>query len=531
MHLTDGLSQLQTIVFLMFASAILIGLAQKLRISYPIALVLGGVAISFLPAQKPIDIDPSLLLFIVLPPIIYYAAFGIQFREFIRNWRQIFSLALGLVVVTTLVIGVLFKWLFPQFSWALAFAFGAIVSPPDTAAATAILKHFKISNRLLTILEGESLVNDATALVLYRLAVIAILAGTFSFTQGALEFIKVAAGGVGSGILLGIFLQDFSRRYLEPVVGVVFSFTIPYISFMIADYFGFSGVLTVLTVGLIGARVLHTHQSSLRRVIGYATWDIFIILMNCFVFILIGLKLGAISAELSPSEMLLYCGYAALIAIAMVLVRMIWVYTQKGPAYMRALNNPHPNYACTQVLREGAVIGWAGMRGIVSLTAVLSLPIVLTNGEPLEGRDVAIFLTFAVIFITLVIPGLTLPALIRWLEIDHSAPHVGVNRVAKQLGKTAQDELDKMNTAQELNEEEYNFLHTYFLLQRLILTMSTHAHKKLHNLETARQRVLKIQKNHLLEMWKNQEIDDVMLSHLEQQLDVEETHMSRAELK
>lgn len=531
MQITESLSHLQTLVLLMFASAILVGLAQKLRIPYPIALVLGGVAISFLPAQKTIDIDPNLLLFIVLPPIIYYAAFGIQFQEFIRNWRQIFSLALGLVVVTTLVVGMLFKWLFPQYSWALAFAFGAIVSPPDTAAASSILKRFKISNRLLTILEGESLVNDATALVLYRLTVVAILTGTFSFAEGALEFIKVAAGGVGAGILLGLALQEFSRRFLEPVVGVVFSFTIPYISFMIADHFGFSGVLTVLTVGLIGARVLHTHQSSLRRVIGYATWDIFIILMNCFVFILIGLKIGAISNVLTPSEMLLYSAYAALIALAMVIVRLIWVYTQKGPAYMRALNNPEPSYACTQVLREGAVIGWAGMRGIVSLTAALSLPLILANGEPLEGRNIAIFLTFAVIFITLLIPGFTLPALIRWLKIEHAAPHVGVNRVAKVLGKTAQDELDQMSEAQELNEEEYNFLHTYFLLQRLILTMSTHTHKKLHNLETARHRVLKAQKNHLLEMWKKQEIDDVMLSHLEQQLDVEETHMSRAELK
>lgn len=523
MH-TEALASLQTLVFLMFAATILVGLAQKLRIPYPIALVLGGVAIGFLPFHEPVIFDPNLLLVIVLPPIIYYAAFGISFREFVRNWREIFSLALGLVVVTTLVVGLLFKWLFPQYPWALAFAFGAIVSPPDAAAATAILKRFKISNRLLTILEGESLVNDASALVLYRLAVVALLSGTFSLGEGAFEFVKVATGGILLGLILGLLIQEFSRRYLEPVVGVVFSFTIPYVTFILADYLGVSGVLTVVTVGLIGSRVLHNHASSLRRVLGYATWDIFIILMNCFVFILIGLQLRSLSQTITPTEMAVYGGYALLMATVMLFVRMVWVFGQKASSYVHALSSTHSDKARSQVLGEAGIVGWAGMRGIVSLTAALALPFT-------EGRDVAIFMTFIIILITLLLPGLTLPALIRWLNIDHSAPHLGVHRVAKHLGKVAQAELDEMMAAQELNEEEYSFLHTYFLLQRLILTMSTHAHKKLHNLEMGRHKVLRAQKRHLLEMWKNQEIDDVLLTHLEQQLDVEETHIARAELK
>lgn len=532
MYESTSLYTMQTIVLLMFAATILVGIAQKLRIPYPIALVLGGAAISFLPpAQQPITYDPNLLLVIVLPPIIYSAAFGIAFREFTRNWRTIFSLALGLVVVTTVVIGVLFKWLFPDYPWALAFAFGAIVSPPDAAAATAVLKRFQISSRLLTILEGESLVNDATALVLYRLAVIAILSGTFSLAEGAFEFVKIGSGGIALGVVLGFAIQKFSSRYLEPVVGVVFSFIIPYITFIFANYLGVSGVLAVVTVGLIGSRVIHSHHSSLRRVLGYATWDIFVILMNCFVFILIGLQMHTLVQEMSNAEIIRYVGYAVLITAVMLMVRMAWVYAQKGPDYLRALGNPHPNRACSQVLKEAGVIGWSGMRGIVSLTAALALPFVLPDGTPLEGREIAIFMTFMVILITLLLPGLTLPSLIHWLKIDHAAPHFGVHRVAKQLGKVAQDTLDELQAAQTINEEEYNFLHTYFLLQRLILTMSSHTHKKLHNLETARHKVIHAQRAHLLEMWNQQQIDDVLLTHLEQQLDVEETHIARAELK
>lgn len=530
MH-NDTLATLQTLVLLMFASAILVGFAQKLRIPYPIALVLGGVGIGFLPAHEGITFDPNLLLMIVLPPIIYYAAFGISFREFMRNWKDIFSLTLGLVVVTTVVVGMLFKWLFPEYPWSLAFAFGAIVSPPDAAAATSILKRFKISNRLLTILEGESLVNDATALVLYRLAVVALLSGTFSLAEGAMDFVKVVSGGVAVGLFLGVALQEFSRRYLEPVVGVVFSFTIPYITWLLADSLHFSGVLAVVTVGLIGSRLLHSHHSSLRRILGYATWDIFIILLNCFVFILIGLQLRVFAKHMSFDQMLLYTGYGLLIALAMVLVRMGWVYTQKGFAYLRALRAPHPDRACTQVLKEAAVIGWAGMRGIVSLTAALALPYFLPDGTPIEGRNVVIFMTFVVILVTLLVPGLTLPALIKTLRIDHTPEHLGVHRVAKHLGQVAEEQLTQMRATEEINDEEYGFLHTYFLLQRLILTMSTHTHKKLYNLDQGRNKVIQAQRRHLLEMWKNQEIDDLLLTHLEQQLDVEETHIARAQLK
>lgn len=216
------MENLEIIFFLLLAAVLLVGVAQKIHVPYPIILVIGGAAISFIPGINHIYFNPNLVLMIFLPPILYYSAFDISFHEFQRNWKNIFSLALGLVALTTLVVGIVFHWMFPQFPWALAFAFGAIVSPPDAIAVTSILKRFAINSRLVTLLEGESLINDASAIVIYKLAIVALLTGSLSFSGGILQFFYVVIGGILIGITLGFVFQVFSRRYLEPVLGVVF---------------------------------------------------------------------------------------------------------------------------------------------------------------------------------------------------------------------------------------------------------------------------------------------------------------------
>lgn len=521
----------QTFILLMFAGVILVGMAQKIHIPYPIALVLGGAAIGFIPNLPPINFDPHLILVVVLPPVLYYAAFGISYREFKKNWRDIFSLALGLVFVSTFVIGLIFKMLFPEFSWALAFAFGAIVSPPDAAAATTILKRFSISPRLLSILEGESLINDASALVLYRLAVAALLSGVFSFTDGSLEFFKVVSGGLFIGFALGYLIQRFSRRYLEPILGAVFSFTIPYITYIIADIMGVSGVLAVVTNGLMGAQLLRTHHSSLRRILAFATWDIFIILLNCFVFILIGLQLRTVTAVMSASELVLYAAYALMITFAMIIIRIVWVYAKSGIDYLKALRNPKSSTICPVILRDAALIGWSGMRGIVSFAAALALPLTYTNGIPIEGRNEVIFITFVVILMTLLIPGFTLSPLIRWLKIHHHSDFQALRRVRKQLAKIADEHLQRVHALEMISDEEFEYLAAYFNLQTQILEITTSMEKTAQNLESARVEVLQAQRRKLLEIWEKQEIDDKLLTLLEHELDVEEIHNARAELK
>lgn len=520
----------QTFIILMFVAAIIVSISQKMEISYPIGLVIGGAAMGFMPFNHDIDFDPNLILIIVLPPILYYASFGISFREFMHNWREILSLALGLVVLTTLVIGLLFKWLFPEFSWALAFAFGAIISPPDAVAATTILKRFKINNRLLTILEGESLINDASAIVLYRMAVAALLSGIFSLFEGSIYFVKSVSGGLAVGFIFGYLVQNFSRHYLVPVVAVVFSITIPYITYIIADSMGFSGVLAVVVCGLMGAKIVLRHHSSLRRILGYITWDIYVIFLNCFVFVLIGLQLSTLTRTMTVHQLVVYTAYAFLITFTMLLIRMAWVYAKSSIEYVKALSKPKSHVICPQILRESALIGWSGMRGIVSLAAALALPYTLPDGAPLEGRNELIFITFVVILLTLVIPGLTLAPFIRWLNIPQQNDEKEEYQIKKRLTSIAEKKIKQLHHTKKINDEEADFLTTHFNLQLRQIELTSSEKTKLQSLEHAKGLVIKAQRKELLKIWELTDIDDKLLLRIEQELDLEEISLARAEL-
>lgn len=523
------MEKFQVIVILMCIAVILVGVAKKLQIPYPLALVLGGAVLGFIPQFGGIPFDPNMLLKVVLPPILYYGAFWMSIHEFETNWRAIFSLAFGLVIATTCVTGVLIKWLLPHCSWSLAFAFGAIVSPPDAAAATSVLKRFPLGSRLTTILEGESLVNDASALVLYRLAIIAILSGGFSVMEAGFEFTKIVTGGIAVGLLTGLILQTFSRFILQPIVAVVFSFTIPYLTYTIADSFGFSGVLAVVINGLIGARLVIEHASSARRVFGVATWDVIAILFNCFVFILLGSQLNAVTKSMTTDQMLTYSFYGLLVTLTMIVVRMVWVYLKHTIYYLRVRNDPKLREECKQMLSEDAILGWAGMRGIVSLTAALAIPITLPNGDILACRDDVIFIVFTVIMLTLLIPGLTLPMLIRWLNLRptldaHDAPQARV-----VLGGAVEEEVQSLIETKLLTEEEGGFLIEYFSARARVLDASYERDTVLP-LELARRKILRKQRNIVIKLWCAGKIDDKLMSLLERELDLEEVQTARVEI-
>lgn len=525
------MENLNIIFFLLLSAVLLVGIAQKIHLPYPIILILGGAAISFIPGINNISFNPSLVLLIFLPPILYYTAFGISFREFQLNWKSIFSLALGLVIFTTVVVAVIFKWMFPQFSWALAFAFGAIISPPDAIAVTSILKRFDINPRLITLLEGESLINDASAIVIYKIAVVALMTGSLSLNEGGYYFFHGAIGGVFVGFILGFLFQMFSKNYLEPVLGVVFSFTIPYVTYIVADILDVSGVLAVVVNGLIGARILHTHHSPLRRVLGYAVWDVLIILLNCLVFILIGLQIKTIAEKMSVNQIFIYSAFALLIAIAMCVVRMIWVYGRTAILYVHAKQFRDSSRICPQILRESAVISWAGMRGIVSLAVALALPLNFPDGTPLDGRSEVIFITFVVIFITLLVPGLTLPSLIKWLKLDPINKEGYEKNIRYQLAIHAKETILSLLESKTINESEYRVLKSYFHLQHKVLEQAYDFKGNLSNIESARRKIIHYQRSKLIELKKIHEIDDQLLSHLENELDMLETHMARAQLK
>lgn len=525
------MDSLQTLFVLVFAAVLLIGIAQRLRIPYPIVLVVAGAIIGFIPGLEVINFDSNTLLLIVLPPILYYAAFGIPFREFKKNWKSIFSLALGLVICSTIVIAVFFKYLFPQFSWPLAFTFGAIVSPPDAVAATTILKRFAINPRLISILEGESLVNDASAIILYKFSVASILIGSFSFIASGVAFLHLAIGGILLGLVLGFLFQFFSKYYLEPVIGVLFSFCIPYITYILASLLHVSGVLAVVVNGLIGSRLVHIHRSSLRRVLGFATWDIFTIFLNCFIFILIGLELKIITQAMSDKEMLLYTLYSFGIFIALIAVRMLWIYTHIFVSNLNWNKNDKKREKNKWILAEAFIIAWSGMRGIVSLALALALPFTLINGSLLEGRDEVIFMTFVVILLTLIIPGLSLSKVILWMKLQHHNQWDDESKAREELAKVVEKNLLHLRNQEKINATEFELLKSYFISQHQVLEIyHSGSDTQMESLEMARIEVIKSQRHKLLELWKQQEIDDKLLSHLENELDLVEVHIARADL-
>ncbi len=509
------MSHFQVAIFLISAAILLVGFAQKMRIPYPTALIIGGGIMGFVPGIHSFFFNPNLILVLVLPPILYYGAFWVSYHEFKKNMLEIFSLAFGLVIATTFIVAIVFKWLFPEVSWALAFVFGAIISPPDAISAVTILKRFSISPRLLAILEGESLINDASALLLYKIGVIALLSGHFSWSETSLEFIKIVMGGLLVGIVTGYVIQNFSSRFLTPVAGVMFSFAIPYIIYLFADGIGVSGVLAVVINGLILSHVFIKHPTSFRRVVSVIVWDVFIISLNCFVFILIGFQLRAALQYLTIIQMGQYTLYAFIITLVMIAIRMIWVFLMYSIHYLFIYRDVKSTAYYKEVLREGTIVGWAGMRGIISLTIVLALPIDLPGAI---DRNIIVFITFMVILFTLLIPGLSLAKIIKLLKIQYFQDTSLEQRCRDKLLKIAQREIV---SSSELEEEEKSFLLNYFNTRNHLFSnlFSIQTHK----IERRRLEILQSQRKFLLQLYKRGEIDNKTLKILELELDSEES--------
>lgn len=406
---------IELVFLLLIAGTVLALVARRIGIPYPILLVVGGLVLGFVPGLPRITLDPELVFLLFLPPILFAAGYFTSIRDFKANLRPIGLLAVGLVLFTTVAVAVVAHALVPELGWAAAFALGAIVAPPDAVAATAIFQRLGVPRRIVTILEGESLINDATALVAYRFAVVAALTGAFSLGEAAVSFVVAAIGGVAVGLVLGGAVRWASARVNDPVFSTVITFLAPAGAYLPAELLGLSGVLAAVTGGLVMGRSASTNGSSELRIAGEASWSVLLFLINAFVFILIGFQLPVALEGLggrSPAELV---GLAIAISATVIVARIVWVFPatylpRRLSARIRA-RDPYPP------LRNVALVSWAGMRGVVSLAAALALPLTLPSGEPFPERNLLIFLTFAVILATLVGQGLSLPIVIRRLGI------------------------------------------------------------------------------------------------------------------
>lgn len=316
----------ELVVALLLCAVALAWLAGRWKVPYPIVLTLGGIALSLIPHLPKLPLDPNLVLVIFLPPILYPAAFMTSWRDFSRAIGPISLLAIGLVIVTTLIVGVALKWLVPDIPWAAAFAFGAIISPPDAVAATAILGTMKLSRRTVTILEGESLVNDATGLVLYKFAVAAALSGTFSIASASGQFILVAAGGVLVGMVVGYLFVLLHKHLHDPLIEIMLSLTLPYTAYLLAENLHLSGVLAVVAAGLVRARHAPEVFSPQTRLLGRSVWQLIVFVLNSLIFIMIGLQLPETLAALGNRSLAQLLGWGLTVSLVAMAVRMAWVY-------------------------------------------------------------------------------------------------------------------------------------------------------------------------------------------------------------
>jgi Na+/H+ antiporter len=385
-------------------------LARLVRVPYPILLVLGGLVLGFVPGMPNVELPPELILVAFLPPLLYWSGFFATPRDLRADARTISLLAVGLVLATAAAVAVVAHAMVDEMTWPAAFALGAIVSPTDPLAASAIGRRLGVPRRLLNVLEGESLVNDATALVAYRIAVAAAVSGGFVAWQAGLRFVVTAAGGVAVGLLVGWLVAELRRRLDDPVVEIVVSVFTGYAAYLPAELLDVSGVLAAVTAGLYVGWRAPTVSSASTRLLGYSFWEVLVYLANAVLFILVGLQLQPILEDLSGTAVAVLVGQGALISAVVVAVRLGWGFSVP---YLVRLIDRRPSQAMRRVgARERLLLGWSGMRGAVSLAAALALPL----DFPL--RNLILFLTFSVILATLVVQGLTLPALIRGLRLE-----------------------------------------------------------------------------------------------------------------
>jgi monovalent cation/hydrogen antiporter len=403
------------ILGLLVAVGGLSALARLLKVPYPILLVLAGTAVGFLPGLPDVRLDPDVVLVVFLPPLLYGSAIFANFNDLRANLRGLTLSTVGLVLATMCAVAVAAHQLVAGMSWEAAFVLGAIVSPTDPLAATTVMRRLDAPRRIVSAIEGEGLFNDATALVAYKVAVTAVVAGSFSLADAGLEFVLSAAGGVAIGLAAGVLLGEIRRRTADTQVNVTLSLLTGYAAFIPADAIGASGILAVVTAGIyMGIRapaILPTRP----RLQGYFVWEIFDFVVNTILFVLVGLQLRTIVDGLDGYSATTLAGYALAVSAVVAGIRLVWFFTV--PYLIRALDRRPSQLARRASPAWRLVLAWSGMRGAVSLAIALALPLSVDGGGAFPQRDLIIFLTFAVIFSTLVVQGLTLPLLLRRLGI------------------------------------------------------------------------------------------------------------------
>ena len=506
--------------------AVVIGvvlLGRRIKIPYPIALVLGGLGISLIPGLPPVRIDPDIIFLVFLPPLLFAAAWFTSVHDLKANARPVFLLAVGLVLFTTVAVGFAVHALIPEIPLAAAFALGAIVSPPDAVAATSIAKRIGLPKRIVVILEGESLVNDATGLVALRFAVAATASGTFSIGKAGLEFVWVVVGGVVLGLVVGLLFERLVRWLKDELLLITLSLLVPYVAYLPAERLHVSGVLAAVTAGLYGGWKAPEIISASVRLSAGAVWDLFVFVLNCVVFVLIGLQLPEVRAGLGHHSLGELAWYGFITSVIVIVVRPLWVFPSAWLARCKKsirARDPLPPW------QHITIVSWCGMRGVVSLAAALALPVNFPE------RDLVVFLAFCVILATLVVQGLSLPFLVRWLGVkeEHNGEHEKQTRLKlahaalahlNQLGEKISTNEQALRRVTDLYEERVRHLTDD---TADVLGWSDDRHRIV---ETRRlwRAAIAAERRELIQLRGQARVDEELLHRLEREMDLEEMRL------
>ena len=521
--------QLIVFLFLLFCVSLLSVVATKIKVPYPILLVLAGLVIWLIPGMPSLEMDPDVVFFIFLPPLLYAAAWQTSWNEFWKWKRSILLLAFGLVIFTSVIVAYVSVHLIPGFTLALGFLLGGIISPPDAVAATSVMQGLKVPKRLSTILEGESLINDASSLIIYRFAIASILTGMFSFGHASGQFILVSLMGIVIGLVIANILY-LVHQYVPttPSVDTAITLISPYLCYLAAEYYHFSGVLSVVSAGLFlswRSDEIFNYQSRLQAT---NVWEALIFILNGMVFILIGLQLPVIIKDLDGFTLGQATGFGMAISLLVVVVRMIWIFPA---AYL-------PYYLSKRIRKKEtlphwkAVVlaGWSGMRGVVSLAAALALPLTMTNGTAFPFRNTILFITFCVILMTLVVQGLTLPMLIKFFKIpDPDNLEEEEKKLRMYLSYSAIEFIESNYAQEDATRDALHHIKTKFekridqIQRRMVAAdLSHHSEDVFREFNKLQLHMIDFERKELKTMRRKNQNSEEVLRKLEYELDLEE---------
>jgi monovalent cation/hydrogen antiporter len=513
---------------LLVSIAALAVLAGVLRVPYPITLVLGGSVIGFLPGVPTVELNPDIVLLIFLPPLLYGAAFFTSVRDLRRNARPIALLAIPLVFVTMAAVAVIAHEVV-GLGWAESFVLGAVVSPTDAVAPAEIMRRLGAPRRLLAVVEGENLSNDWTALVLYRFAVAAVVSGSFSVWKAGLEFIASGVGGVVIGLAAGWLIRQIRARIDDPPTEITISILSGYVGYLPAEELGFSGVIAAVATGLYMAWYSPQLTTPLMRLQGLAVWEILTFLVNAGLFLLVGLQLPGVIDDLSgrsAGELVLWGG---LVSLVVIVVRLTWMFTM--PYLIRALDRREVQRLRRSTPGSRLVIGWAGMRGSVSLAAALAIPLQTDAGAQFPNRELIIFLSFAVILVTLIGQGLTLGPLMKRVRIEDDGREIHEDTLARRrVAEAALARLDELGEPDWISPESVGRARAlYGYRERRFGALEEGDGENFEERASAWRRLmydlLDAQRRELLELRNNRDISDDIRRRVERDLDLEESRL------